>query len=203
MSNTRSRAFRTLGGRDSSAKPRRLNNSLAYSRTLAPPAIECAWCGHGFDGADDRRNGRVLCARCNVATTSPWPSDAQLAEAYDSWYRPATGRFAGLGDVVLRRTRSTLASRLQRILPPGPVLDVGAGDGTLAEAFVRHGREAVGLEPHASGPHIRNTEIEDMGGSWSAVIFWHSLEHLRLASPGFEPCINASCPRWSACRGRA
>lgn len=114
-----------------------------------------------------------------MATTSPWPSDAQLDEAYGSWYRPATGRFAGLGDLVLRRTRGALANRLQRILPPGPVLDVGAGDGTLVNAFVRHGRDAVGLEPHASGPRIRNTEVEDMGGTWAAVIFWHSLEHLR------------------------
>jgi SAM-dependent methyltransferase len=80
---------------------------------------------------------------------------------------------------LLRRTRGALASRLQRILPPGPVLDVGAGDGTLVEAFVRHGRVAVGLEPYGSGPHIRHTEIEDMEGAWSAVIFWHSLEHLR------------------------
>jgi SAM-dependent methyltransferase len=47
------------------------------------------------------------------------------------------------------------------------------------EAFVRHGREAVGLEPYASGPHIRNAEVEEVDGTWSAVIFWHSLEHLR------------------------
>ncbi len=90
-----------------------------------------------------------------------------------------TGRFAGFGDAVLRRTRAALASRLDRVLPPGPVLDVGAGDGTLVEAFVRHGREAVGLEPHASGPRLRSTEIEEMSGAWAAVIFWHSLEHLR------------------------
>lgn len=56
---------------------------------------------------------------------------------------------------------------------------MGAGDGTLVKAFVRHGREAVGLEPHASGPHLRNAEIEEMSGDWAAVIFWHSLEHLR------------------------
>lgn len=179
MSNTRSSAFRSRGSRNGGAPSGRTNNSLAYSRIAAPPAIECAWCGHRLDGADDRRNGRVWCSRCSVATTSPWPSDAQLAEAYDTWYRPTTGRFSGLGDRVLRRTRSALASRLQGILPPGPVLDVGAGDGTLVGAFVSHGREAVGLEPHASGPHIRNTEIEDMDGCWSAVIFWHSLEHLR------------------------
>jgi SAM-dependent methyltransferase len=156
-----------------------ISNSLAWARAPAPPASQCAWCGHRFDDADDRRTGRVWCARCRVATTSPWPTSAQLDEAYGSWYRPTGGRFAGLGDAVLRRARGSLAGRLHRILPPGPVLDVGAGDGTLVEAFVRHGRDAVGLEPHASGPRIRAAEIEEMSGDWAAVIFWHSLEHLR------------------------
>jgi SAM-dependent methyltransferase len=156
-----------------------MNGSREWSLALAPPASQCAWCEHPFDGAESRRTGRVWCGRCGVATTSPWPSAAQLDEAYGDWYRPVTGRFAGLGDAVLRRTRAALASRLDRVLPPGPVLDVGAGDGTLVEAFVRRGREAVGLEPHSSGPHIRNTEIEEMSGAWAAVIFWHSLEHLR------------------------
>lgn len=154
-------------------------DALAYSLTDAPPAVRCAWCERPFDGADERLTGRVRCARCGVATTSPWPSDEQLSAAYAGWYRPESGRFSGIGDKVLRRTRSALADRLHRILPPGPVLDVGAGDGTLVEAFVRHGRQAVGLEPHASGPHIRNAEVEDVDGKWSAVIFWHSLEHLR------------------------
>jgi SAM-dependent methyltransferase len=170
---------------------------LAYSRTPAPPASRCAWCEHQFDDADDRLAGRTRCARCGVATTSPWPSDAQLGEAYADWYRPASGRFSGLGDKLLRRSRSALADRLHRVLPRGPVLDVGAGDGTLVRAFVRHGREAVGVDPYASAnhPHVRDVELEEMDGSWSAVIFWHSLEHLRepvralrhaatLAAPG-------------------
>lgn len=171
--------------------------TLAYSRTPAPPASRCAWCEHQFDDADDRLVGRTRCARCGVATTSPWPSDAQLGEAYADWYRPANGRFSGLGDKLLRRSRSALADRLHRVLPRGPVLDVGAGDGTLVRAFVRHGREAVGVDPYASAnhPHVRDVELEEMDGSWSAVIFWHSLEHLRepvralrhaatLAAPG-------------------
>jgi SAM-dependent methyltransferase len=157
-------------------------NTFAYSLTEAPPAVRCAWCGRQFDGTDERLTGRVRCAGCGVATTSPWPSDEQLSAAYAQWYRPTSGRFSGIGDKLLRRTRSALADRLNKILPPGPVLDVGAGDGTLVGAFVRHGREAVGLEPYASGPHIRNAEVEDVEGKWSAVIFWHSLEHLR--SPG-------------------
>ena len=173
------------------------NAALAYSRTPAPPASRCAWCEHQFDDADDRLAGRTRCVRCGVATTSPWPSDAQLGQAYGDWYRPANGRFSGLGDKLLRRSRSALASRLHRVLPRGPVLDVGAGDGTLVRAFVRHGREAVGVDPYASAnhPHVRDIELEEMDGTWSAVIFWHSLEHLRepvralrhaaaLAAPG-------------------
>jgi SAM-dependent methyltransferase len=158
------------------------NNALAYSLTQAPPAVRCAWCERQFEGTEERLTGRIRCPNCGVSTTSPWPSDEQLGAAYAQWYRPTSGRFSGIGDKLLRRTRSALADRLHRILPPGPVLDVGAGDGTLVRAFVRHGREAVGLEPHASGPHIRNAEVEDVEGKWSAVIFWHSLEHLR--SPG-------------------
>jgi SAM-dependent methyltransferase len=67
------------------------------------------------------------------------------------------------------------------VLPAGPVLDVGAGDGTLVGAFRKHGREAVGVDPYYQGssPHIRAVELEEMTGSWSAVVFWHSLEHVR------------------------
>jgi SAM-dependent methyltransferase len=176
LSNVRSSVIRSEGKRGSLGAS---NNTEAYARTQAPPALRCAWCDHRFDQTDQHLTGRIRCARCGVATTSPWPSDEQLSEAYADWYRPTSGRFSGLGDKVIRRTRSALADRLHRILPPGPVLDVGAGDGTLVEAFVRHGREAVGLEPYASGPHIRSAEVEEVDGTWSAVIFWHSLEHLR------------------------
>jgi SAM-dependent methyltransferase len=155
------------------------NKALAYARTAAPAAAQCAWCEHVFGDGDQHLNGRVVCSHCGVATTSPWPSDSQLAEAYGEWYRPQSGRFSGVGDKVLHRLRATLANRLHKMLPPGPVLDVGAGDGNLVEAFVGHGRDAVGLEPYGSGPHIRQAEVEEVDGSWSAVIFWHSLEHVR------------------------
>ena len=179
MPNAKSLAIRPEGRRTKGRSRRESNNTLAYSRTQARATLQCAWCGRRFDSTDEYLTGRVRCAGCGVATTSPWPSDEQLSAAYADWYRPESGRFSGLGDKVLRRTRSALADRLHRILPAGPVLDVGAGDGTLVGAFVRRGREAVGLEPYASGPHIRNAEIEEVDGNWSAIIFWHSLEHLR------------------------
>jgi len=165
----------------SSAAAPTSNPAVAYSRLPAPAATECAWCGHHFDGGDEYRPGRIKCARCGVGTTSPWPSDEQLGAAYAVWYRPQGGRFSGLGDKILARTRSTLASKLDRVLPAGPVLDVGAGDGTLVGAFRSRGREAVGVDPYYQGdsPYIRAVELEEMTGSWSAVVFWHSLEHVR------------------------
>ena len=173
-----------------------ISPTLTYSRIDAPPASECAWCGHEFDVADRRLTGRTTCAQCGVATTSPWPSDAQLSAAYGDWYRPAAGRFSGLGDVVLRRMRATLATRLNRMLPPGPVLDVGAGDGNLVRAFKKHGREAVGVDPYAAANHpdVRAVNLEEMDGQWSAVIFWHSLEHLRQPVRALRHAATLSAP---------
>jgi len=138
----------------------------------------CAWCGASLrDGA--RLGGRVRCGACRVSTTDPWPSAAELDAAYAGSYRPAAGRFSGLGDALLRRTRASLAARIDRIAPAGSVLDVGAGDGTLVAALRARGREAVGLDPHAAGPGVRaGTLSEEQEGGHAAIVFWHSLEHL-------------------------
>lgn len=81
------------------------------------------------------------------------------------------GRFSGPGDRVLRLTRSRLAARIDAIAPPGAVLDVGAGDGTLLVSLRRHGRIAFGLERG-------DPPLSDLPGPWAAIVFWHSLEHL-------------------------
>jgi SAM-dependent methyltransferase len=113
-----------------------------------------------------------------VANTDPWPTEAELDEAYKGWYRPASGRFSGLGDALLRRTRGRLAGRIDRIAPRGPVLDVGAGDGALLDALAARGRRALGLERESSRGDVRSGELTDVGGVWAAIVFWHSLEHL-------------------------
>lgn len=139
----------------------------------------CRWCGAEFDHRAERLQGRIRCAICGVATTHPWPTPEELDAAYADWYRPESGRFSGPGDVILRRSRATLAKRVDEVAPPGPVLDVGAGDGTLVRALQATGREALGLERGATGiPDVEAREVSDVSGQYAAVVFWHSLEHM-------------------------
>lgn len=122
-----------------------------------------------------------------MGTTSPWPTQAELEAAYAGWYRPVGGRFMGVGDTLLRRSRGALARRIEQICPPGPVLDVGAGDGSLLDAVRASGREAVGLERSAARPDIREGDVLDIDETgWAAIVFWHSLEHLRAPAAALE-----------------
>jgi SAM-dependent methyltransferase len=141
----------------------------------------CAWCRAALrpDAADGFR--AELCRACGARTTWPVPTDAELELAYGTWYRPVEGRFAGLADGALRRSRALLARRLDRIAPVGPVLDVGAGDGALLDGLAAVGREASGLERHSTRPDVREAGIDEIDGRFAAVVFWHSLEHLRGA----------------------
>lgn len=141
------------------------------------------WCGAPAQPSDRRL---AVCAACGAATTYPPPDEAELQSAYAGSYRPPSGRFSGGGDRLLRRTRALLAGRLDRLAPPGPILDVGCGEGALLEALVSRGRVAVGLERGDQAVHarfdVREVEIVDFDerpGEWAAVVFWHSLEHLR------------------------
>jgi SAM-dependent methyltransferase len=110
----------------------------------------------------------------------------ELERAYGSWYRPARGRFSGFGDRLLHRLRGRTARRIDEIAPPGPVLDVGAGDGALLDALSAVGREATGLERRSTREDIRETELGDVEGRWAAVVLWHSLEHLRDAGAALD-----------------
>jgi hypothetical protein len=156
--------------------------------------LACAWCGRTLAGGE-RLPGRLRCRACGVATTSPPPTEAELHDAYAGWYRPPSGRFSAGGDRFLRRSRGWLARRVDRIAPPGPVLDVGAGEGALLDALVARGREATGLERRAGHPRVIAKEIDQLEGGWAAVVFWHSLEHLRGPVQALAAAVERIEPR--------
>jgi hypothetical protein len=156
--------------------------ALSEDRTAGerPPA-SCAWCGARLGLSAARLAGRRRCPSCGAATTEPWPTADELDRAY-THYRPESGRFAGVIDAVLRRTRARLAARIDRLAPPGPVLDVGAGDGTLLDALRGRGRDALGLERDSRRDDVQEADVSELEGDWSAIVFWHALEH--LPAPG-------------------
>jgi SAM-dependent methyltransferase len=168
---------------------------VASPTTSDPPATHCAWCGAELPASAPRAGGVARCERCGAATTDPWPSEATLKTAYEGWYRPAGGRFSGPGDAFLRRSRGALARRLDEIAPPGPVLDVGAGDGTLLDALRRRGRDASGLELVSTRPDIEAADIAELERrDFAAIVFWHSLEHLPRPSDALARAAELLAP---------
>jgi SAM-dependent methyltransferase len=160
--------------------------------TAAP--VRCAWCDRPFDDRDRLVRGRRLCPDCGVATTDPWPDAAALERAYAGWYRPTTGRFAGPGDRLLRRSRGMLARRLARIAPPGTVLDVGAGEGVLLDALRACGRKAIGLERVSTRADMHALDLDELDERFGAIVFWHSLEHLPAPSRALRRAADLLLP---------
>ncbi len=167
--------------------------------TAAVPV--CPWCGGPTVPAGRRLRG---CRDCGVASTYPVPDAAELDAAYGGAYRPDSGRFSAGADRLLARTRGALAARIDATAPPGPVLDVGSGDGSLLDALAARGREAVGLEraqparPGQAGrADVVAAELADFDarrGEWAGVVMWHSLEHLPDAPAALDHATELLAP---------
>ena len=156
-----------------------------------PKAVRCNWCDASLDGGAERF-GRTDCPTCGSATTDPVPDTKSLEEAYGEWYWPSTGgRFGRVGDALLRRSRASMAKRIDEVAPDGPVLDIGAGEGYLIDALARRGRAAEGIDRESSHPRVRRQELEELDGGFAAIVLWHALEHL----PDPRATISAAAAR--------
>ena len=160
--------------------------------TGAAPA--CRLCGgemRSFLDVDERFS-LARCAACSLVSTRPELRAEEIGAFYPpEYYGRRNRRFHPLLErliVVFRGRRARLVDRRAR---PGRVLDVGCGRGLLPAQLRRRGREAFGIELSAgAATHAREVlgipvfvgPVEESPyeeGSFTAVVFWHVLEHLR------------------------
>lgn len=160
---------------------------IADSPDAALPAAACAWCEQPLRAAAPARVPAPLrCAVCGSRTGS-WPTDEQLAALLARAQRPAQERHrCSFAEAARRRARRRLAERVARVAPPGPVLDVGSGDGLLLEALRKAGRAANGIEHPPARPDEHDADITQLGGRYAAIVFWESLGRMRAPRTALE-----------------
>jgi SAM-dependent methyltransferase len=185
-----------------------MTQTLIENGTAAATRIACPGCGTNAGEAPALLRGRdrltgapgafdVLgCPACGLAFTSPRlrPEDFALyyPQSYSA-YEPNVGERPSLGERLgsLQRQAIVRFGPYRRIWKrrPGRLLDVGCGTGDLAAIFARRGWSAAGIEPSAEAArHARAIGVEAVAGtladapwedgSFDAVLFNHSLEHI-------------------------
>ncbi len=154
--------------------------------TPAVPA--CAWCEQPLAHGPLRPFGQLRCERCGATTALDWPAERGLVPAFalPAASRRVARRLCTLSEAARRSTRRRLAARIARVAPPGPVLDVGSGDGMLLDALRATGRLTTGIvagspavAPRAG---VQEADITELGGRYAAIVFWQTLG--RLHAPG-------------------
>jgi SAM-dependent methyltransferase len=162
-------------------------------------------CGHASAGtdtlfsADDPATGDaftiVRCRQCDLAQTSPAPSDEELDGYYPRGYHSTTRRYRGGMDRVLWMVHRSRIRTLERLLGgPGSVLDIGCGPGVLINQMRSRGWRVQGTERSPSAAQqardvfhldvsaVDVGELAASGATYDAVVLWHVAEHLH--APG-------------------
>jgi hypothetical protein len=148
----------------------------------------CAWCEQPLADGPLRAFGQLRCDHCGATTALDWPVERDLQRVTPGAPLPqvhGARRICTLGEAARRRVRRRLATRIARVAPPGPVLDVSSGDRQLLDALRATGRLTTGI---VSGPStgartgVQHAEITELGGRYAAIVFWQSLG--RLHAPG-------------------
>jgi SAM-dependent methyltransferase len=148
--------------------------------------LTCAWCEQPLDSGLLRPFGTLRCPTCGSTTAAGWPTgEATRAASGPRPERHGT-RICSLAEAARRRARRQLAARIARIAPPGPVLDVGSGDGMLLDALRATGRLTTGIDQAPRRAGVREAEITELGGRYAAIVFWQSLGRLRAPATALE-----------------
>ena len=140
-----------------------------------------------------------ICPACGSGRTFPAVRADDLGrfypEAYDAYSLPPT-RVARVLATSLYRWYYRRALRQPPLgslgrLPPGRLLDVGAGRGDLGVVLARDGWRVTGLEPSAQACEegrrrgvrmvqgtLGNVDALELGAEYDVVVFQHALEHV-------------------------
>lgn len=128
-----------------------------------------------------------LCERCGTARSLGPPPRPIAHET--SYYAPTRGWADRLIEPLRRLAERDRLRSLSAVREGGRVLEIGSGDGRLLAALARRGHGVIGIEPSAAArARAASAGVETIGGgieeaspeprSCSAVVAWHSLEHL-------------------------
>ncbi len=156
---------------------------------------DCLVCGavtrHRFDAVVEGF-AVFACDSCGSARTWPSLDDEQIGRWYpQTYYGKRNVRFNPLFERMTRWFRRRRVDVIRRLTRPGAVLDVGCGRGFTLRFLSDLGYRAVGVElSELAAQHARETLGLDIrtgdflsqpfeAGEFEAVVFWHSLEHIR------------------------
>lgn len=154
---------------------------------LSVPA--CAWCEAPLDlSVPGTPAGVRRCTVCG-SRTGIWLEEETVDGRHLALAPSATvasDRRCTVAEALRRRARQRLAQRVARTAPPGPVLDVGSGDGTLLDALRAAGRVATGIGRPSTRADVRDVEITEVGGRYAAIVFWQSLGRVNAPRTALE-----------------
>jgi SAM-dependent methyltransferase len=138
------------------------------------------------------------CPRCGVAQTVPRPPAEQMGRYYPPAYYPTADLDARQYDRRIGRYQRPKVAHLRRHLRAGRVLDVGCGVGYFLHEAARGGygtkgiefsREAAEIGRMRFGLDIVTGDVVSAAlpeGSFDAVTFWQSLEHLHAPADALK-----------------